>query len=65
MRCSIWRPSKPHTRSVIGEATRSLCEDEEHLLTIYAFPPVIHRSIHGTNAIESFAEHCSPTYRSG
>jgi transposase-like protein len=36
------------------EAIRSLCEDEEHLLTFYAFPPVMHRSIRTTNAIESF-----------
>jgi hypothetical protein len=35
------------------EAIRSLCEDEEHLLTFYAFPPVIHRYIRSTNAIES------------
>src|ERR1700692_791173 len=26
------------------EAVRSLMEDEEHLLTFYAFPPVMHRS---------------------
>ena len=36
------------------EAIRSLTEDEEHLLTFYAFPPVMHRSIRSTNAIESF-----------
>jgi putative transposase len=30
-----------------------LIEDEEHLLTFYAFPPVMHRSIRSTNAIES------------
>src|SRR5258708_7466857 len=36
------------------EAIRSLCEDEEHLLTFYAFPPVMHRYIGSTNAIESF-----------
>ncbi len=36
------------------EALRSLTEDEEHLLTFYAFPPVMHRYIHSTNAIESF-----------
>ena len=36
------------------EAIRSLCEDEEHLLTFYAFPSVMHRSIRSTNAIESF-----------
>jgi transposase-like protein len=35
------------------EAIRSLTEDEEHLLTFYAFPPVMHRSIRSTNAIES------------
>src|SRR5713101_1595483 len=36
------------------EAIRSLCEDEEHLLTFYAFPPVMHRYIRSTNASESF-----------
>ena len=36
------------------EAIRSLCEDEEHLLTFYAFPQVMHRDIRSTNAIESF-----------
>ena len=35
------------------EAIRSLCEDEEHLLTFYAFPQVMHRYIRSTNAIES------------
>src|SRR5438270_12493394 len=32
------------------EAIRSLTEDEEHLLTFYAFPPVMHRYIHSINA---------------
>jgi len=36
------------------EAVRSLCEDEDHLFTFYAFPPVMHRYIRTTNAIESF-----------
>ncbi|MGB8345251.1 MAG: IS256 family transposase [Ktedonobacteraceae bacterium] len=36
------------------EAIRSLSEDEEHVLTFYAFPPVMHRYIRSTNAIESF-----------
>jgi putative transposase len=35
------------------EALRSLCEDEEHLLTFYAFPQVMHRYIRSTNAIAS------------
>ena len=35
------------------EAVRSLSEDEEHLLTFYAFPSVMHRYIRSTNAIES------------
>ncbi|GAC1613663.1 MAG: IS256 family transposase [Ktedonobacteraceae bacterium] len=35
------------------EASRSLSEDEEHLLTFYAFPQVMHRYIRSTNAIES------------
>lgn len=36
------------------EAVRSLCEDEDYLLTFYTFPPVMHRYIRSTNAIESF-----------
>jgi putative transposase len=36
------------------EAVRSLREDEEHLLTFYAFPSSMHRHIQTTNAIESF-----------
>jgi putative transposase len=35
------------------EAVRSLSEDEEHLLTFYAFPEKLHRHIQTTNAIES------------
>jgi putative transposase len=35
------------------EAVRSLAEDEEHLLTFYAFPQTMHRHIQTTNAIES------------
>jgi putative transposase len=46
------------------EAVRSLTEDEEHLLTFYAFPERMHRHIQTTNAIESLAEHCAPTHRS-
>lgn len=38
------------------EAVRSLAEDEEHLLTFYAFPQRMHRHIQTTNAIESLAE---------
>jgi len=36
------------------EAVRSLFEDEEHLLTFYAFAPTMYRHIQTTNAIESF-----------
>jgi putative transposase len=36
------------------EAVRSLMEDEEHLLTFYAFPSAMHRHIQTTNAIEGF-----------
>ena len=36
------------------EAIRSLCEDEGHLLTFYAFPQPMHHHIRSTNAIESF-----------
>jgi len=32
------------------DAIRSLCEDEEHLLTFYALPQVVHRYIRSTNA---------------
>jgi putative transposase len=35
------------------EAVRSLSEDEEHLLTFYAFPERMHRHIQTTNALES------------
>jgi putative transposase len=35
------------------EAIRSLTEDEEHLLTFYAFPTVMHRYIRSTNATPS------------
>src|SRR5947207_3257171 len=35
------------------EAVRSLAEDEEHLLTFYAFPQTMHRYLQTTNAIES------------
>jgi hypothetical protein len=44
--------------SVIGEAVRSLVEEEEKTLTFYAFPVVMHRHIQSTNAIESLAEQC-------
>ena len=44
---------KAKYRQRYPEAVRSLCEDEEHLLTFYAFPPVMHRYIRSTNAIES------------
>src|SRR5215470_17891225 len=36
------------------EAIRSLCEDEEHLLTFYDFPQSMHRHIRSTNPLESF-----------
>jgi putative transposase len=39
--------------NAIGEAVRSLAEDEEHLLTFYQFPEATHRHIQTTNAIES------------
>jgi putative transposase len=44
---------KAKYRQRYPEAIRSLCEDEAHLLTFYAFPPVMHRYIRSTNAIES------------
>ena len=36
------------------QAIRSLCEDEQHLLTYYDFPLVMHRYIRTTNATPSF-----------
>ncbi len=39
------------------EAVRSLCEDEDHLLTFYAFPQVMPRYIRSTNAMESLFSH--------
>ena len=45
---------KGKNRKRYPEAVRSLGEDEEHLLTFYAFPHVMHRYIRTTNAIESF-----------
>jgi putative transposase len=45
---------KAKYRKRYPEAIRSLCEDEGHLLTFYAFPQVMHRYIRTTNAIESF-----------
>jgi putative transposase len=44
---------KAKYRQRYPEAIRSLMEDEEHLLTFYAFPPVMYRYIRSTNAIES------------
>ena len=44
---------KAKYRQRYPEAVRSLMEDEEHVLTFYAFPPVMHRYIRSTNAIES------------
>jgi putative transposase len=41
---------KAKYRQRYPEAIRSLIEDEEHLLTFYAFPPVMHRYIRSTNA---------------
>jgi putative transposase len=44
------------------EAVRSLMEDEKHLLTFYAFSPVMHRYIRTTNAIESFFSNVLSSY---
>ena len=61
----IWeQPTKPEALTQLAafkakyaqrypEAVRSLAEDEEHLLTFYAFPQPMHRHIQTTNAIES------------
>ncbi len=51
--CSTWPRALAKYQKRYPEAVRSLCEDEEHLLTFYAFPPVMHRYIRSTNAIES------------
>jgi transposase-like protein len=61
----IWeQPTKPEALTHLAafkaryaqrypEAVRSLAEDEEHLLTFYAYPETMHRHIQTTNAIES------------
>ncbi len=61
----IWQqPTRPEAMTQLAafkaryaqrypEAVRSLTEDEEHLLTFYAFPAAMHRHIQTTNAIES------------
>jgi putative transposase len=36
------------------EAVRSLMEDKDHLLTLYEFPPIMHRYLRTTNATPSF-----------
>jgi putative transposase len=46
------------------EAVRSLAEDEEHLLTFYAFPPTMHRSIQTTNAHSESVQQCAAAHRS-
>jgi len=63
--CGIWaQPTQPEALTQLAafkakyaqrypEAVRSLAEDEEHLLTFYAFPQIMHRHIQTTNAIES------------
>lgn len=62
----IWKQEKKETALInlnafkanyaqrYPEAVRSLAEDEEHVLTFYAFPSVLPRHIQTTNAIESF-----------
>ncbi len=62
----IWKPEKQEHaqlnlaaftakyRQRYPEARRSLTEDEEPLLTLSAFPQVLHRSIRSTHAMESF-----------
>jgi putative transposase len=61
----IWeQPTKPEALAQLAafkakytqrypEAVRSLAEDEDYLLTFYAFPASLHRHIQTTNAIES------------
>jgi putative transposase len=50
---STWPRALAKYQKRYPEAVHSLCEDEEHLLTFYAFPAVMHRYIRSTNAIES------------
>src|SRR6266568_2078751 len=59
-----WPSSKPSTANAIGEAVRSLAEDEENTFTFFAFPQRMHRHIQTTNAIESLAEQCERAHRS-
>jgi putative transposase len=61
----IWeQPTKPGALAQLAafkakytqrypEAVRSLAEDEDYLLTFYAFPASLHRHIQTTNATES------------
>jgi putative transposase len=46
------------------EAVRSQGVDEEHLLTFYAFPPVMHRYIRSTNAHSELVKPRASAYRS-
>jgi putative transposase len=39
--------------NAIGEALRSLVEEEEQTLTFYEFPAAMHRHIQTTNVLES------------
>src|SRR5260370_8581189 len=41
---------KPNYAQRYPASLRSLAEDEEHLLTFYAFPPAVYRHIQTTNA---------------
>jgi len=55
---------KAKYRQRYPEAIRSLIEDEEHLLTFYAFPPVMHRYIRSTNAHSELVKPRPATHRS-
>jgi transposase-like protein len=53
------REHSPNMANAIGEAVRSLAEEEEKTLTFYEFPQAMHRHIQTTHAIESLAEQCA------
>jgi putative transposase len=53
-----------NTRNALREQIRSLIEDEEHLLTLYAFPPALHRYIRSTNAHSELVEPRPPVHQS-
>jgi len=41
----------------VTQCAEDIAKTREQVLTFYAFPQVMHRSIHSTNAIERFFRH--------